>query len=90
MTLHVQQYYQQSDDELARRYIKDVPFLSRDYCQQALEHRYSLYPFIEPFVDFEDWAGRSCSKSVAATAPISRASPRWRTRLRLRPHRQAL
>ena len=52
-------YYQQSDDELARRYIKDVPFLSRDYCLQALEHRYSLYPFIEPFVGFEDWAGRS-------------------------------
>jgi SAM-dependent methyltransferase len=53
----VQRYYEESDDELARRYIKDEQFLSRAYCEAALAHRYGLYPFIEPFVDFKAWAG---------------------------------
>ena len=54
----VQRYYQHSDDELARRYIKDQDFLSRAYCEAALAHRYALYPFIEPFVNFPAWAGK--------------------------------
>lgn len=60
MTLptEVQRYYQHSDDELARRYIKDREFLSRAYCEAALAHRYGLYPFVEPFVDFPSWAGK--------------------------------
>ena len=60
MTLRsdVQQYYQTSDAELAQRYIRDVPFLTREYCERALAHRYALYPFIEPFVQFEQWKDR--------------------------------
>ena len=60
MTLRreVRDYYQHSDDELAQRYIKDIPFLSREYCERALDHRYTLYPFVEPFVNFAEWSGR--------------------------------
>lgn len=54
----VQRYYQSSDDELARRYIKDQPFLSPEYCKAALDHRYGLYPFIREFVGFGDWKGK--------------------------------
>jgi len=54
----VQHYYQTSDDELAQRYIKDEPFLSRAYCEAALKHRYSLYPFIPECVQFDAWAGK--------------------------------
>jgi ubiquinone/menaquinone biosynthesis C-methylase UbiE len=54
----VQRYYEQSDDELARRYIKDEPFLSAEYCKAALDHRYGLYPFIGEFADFGAWAGQ--------------------------------
>jgi SAM-dependent methyltransferase len=58
LTDDVQRYYQFSDDELAQRYVKDVPFLSTEYCRSALEHRYGLYPFIREFVDFGAWKGR--------------------------------
>ena len=54
----VQRYYESSDDELARRYIKDERFLSAEYCKAALDHRYGLYPFIREFVDFGAWAGQ--------------------------------
>ena len=54
----VQRYYQNSDDELARRYVKDEEFLSRAYCDAALKHRYELYPFIEPFAQFSRWSGK--------------------------------
>jgi SAM-dependent methyltransferase len=54
----VQRYYQTSDTELAQRYIRSTTFLSREYCERALAHRYSLYPFIEPFVQFDSWKGR--------------------------------
>lgn len=54
----VRTYYESSDDELARRYIKDEPFLSAEYCRAALDHRYGLYPFIGEFADFGAWAGR--------------------------------
>jgi SAM-dependent methyltransferase len=54
----VQQYYQESDQELAQRYITDKPFLSREYCEAALAHRYALYPCIHEFAQFESWAGR--------------------------------
>jgi len=54
----VQQYYQYSDDELAQRYIKDKTFLSREYCEAALEHRYRLYPFLRAFADFGAWKGK--------------------------------
>src|SRR5260370_33622867 len=54
----VRHYYESSNDELARRYIKDERFLSADYCKAALDHRYGLYPFIGEFVDFGAWAGR--------------------------------
>ena len=54
----VQQYYQYSDDELAQRYIKDKAFLSREYCETALKHRYDLYPFLPEFTDFRAWKGK--------------------------------
>ncbi|MCU1385425.1 MAG: uncharacterized protein JWL71_4122 [Acidobacteria bacterium] len=54
----VQRYYQESDDELAQRYVKDEAFLSPSYCAAALAHRYTLYPFIREFVDFQAWRGR--------------------------------
>jgi SAM-dependent methyltransferase len=54
----VRRYYEQSDDELARRYVKGEKFLSRTYCEAALKHRYDLYPFVDPFVDFPSWSGR--------------------------------
>lgn len=58
MTNHVSDYYQSSDNELARRYIRDLPFLSREYCEAALAHRYALYPFIHELVPFRSWAGK--------------------------------
>ena len=58
LTDDVSGYYQRSDDELAQRYIKDREFLSPEYCRAALEHRYALYPFIEEFVEFSQWAGK--------------------------------
>ena len=57
-THDVQRYYELSDDELARRYIKDEQFLSAEYCKAALDHRYGLYPFIPELVRFGAWAGR--------------------------------
>jgi len=51
----VRQYYQDSNQELAQRYITDKPFLSREYCEAALEHRYALYPCIHEFAQFESW-----------------------------------
>lgn len=57
-TRDVRDYYESSDDELARRYIKDEQFLSPEYCKAALDHRYGLYPFIGEFVDFGAWTGR--------------------------------
>jgi ubiquinone/menaquinone biosynthesis C-methylase UbiE len=55
----VQNYYELSDDELAQRYVKGEEFLSRRYCDAALEHRYGLYPFLREFAQFEQWAGKS-------------------------------
>ncbi len=55
---HAQQYYQSSDQELAQRYIKGKAFLSREYCEAALAHRYELYPFIHELVPFSSWAGK--------------------------------
>lgn len=55
----VQQYYELSDDELARRYVKGEPFLSKAYCEAALAHRYELYPFLREFAHFNAWAGKS-------------------------------
>ena len=54
----VQRYYQNSDDELAQRHIKDAPFLSPEYCTAALKHRYLLYPFIPEFAQFTAWRGK--------------------------------
>ena len=53
-----QEYYQNSEQELAQRYIKDQEFLSREYCEAALKHRYDLYPFIHEQVPFEQWSGK--------------------------------
>src|SRR6266849_1949865 len=53
-----QRYYGQSENELAQRYVKSEPFLSASYCAAALEHRYSVYPFIREFADFSAWAGK--------------------------------
>jgi SAM-dependent methyltransferase len=58
VTREVQEYYQESSDELAQRYIKDEEFLSPAYCAAALQHRYTLYPFIPEFAGFDRWAGR--------------------------------
>jgi ubiquinone/menaquinone biosynthesis C-methylase UbiE len=53
-----QDYYQNSEQELAQRYIKDQEFLSREYCEAALKHRYDLYPFIHEQVPFDQWSGK--------------------------------
>ena len=60
MTLRdkVRDYYELSDNELARRYVKDLPFLSPEYCQAALAHRFELYPYIPDFADFGAWKGK--------------------------------
>ena len=55
----VERYYETSDQELAQRYIQDKPFLSREYCEAALAHRYALYPFLHDFAKFQSWAGKS-------------------------------
>ena len=55
----VQRYYEESDDELAQRYVKDEAFLSPSYCAAALQHRYGLYPFLREFVDFTAWSGKT-------------------------------
>lgn len=55
----VERYYEMSDQELAQRYIQDKPFLSREYCEAALAHRYGLYPFLREFAKFESWSGKS-------------------------------
>jgi ubiquinone/menaquinone biosynthesis C-methylase UbiE len=55
---HARQYYQTSDQELAQRYVKGKTFLSREYCEAALEHRYALYPFVHELVPFDSWAGK--------------------------------
>lgn len=54
----VQHYYEASDEELAQRYVRDEPFLSPEYCAAALNHRYTLYPFIPEFARFESWTGK--------------------------------
>ena len=55
----VERYYELSDDELARRYVKGETFLSRPYCEAALRHRYDLYPFLEPWARFDEWTGQA-------------------------------
>lgn len=55
----VERYYEASDQELAQRYIKGEEFLSREYCEAALKHRFELYPFLRPFAQFDRWAGKS-------------------------------
>lgn len=54
-----ERYYETSDQELAQRYIQDKPFLSREYCEAALAHRYDLYPFVRPFAQFDQWTDKS-------------------------------
>jgi SAM-dependent methyltransferase len=54
-----ERYYETSDQELAQRYIQDKPFLSREYCEAALAHRYGLYPFLRPWARFDEWSGKN-------------------------------
>lgn len=55
----VSRYYELSDQELAQRYVLEQPFLSREYCEAALAHRYQLYPFLPEWAQFESWTGKS-------------------------------
>lgn len=53
MTPKVVDYYQSSDQELARRYLGDqFPELNEAYFREALSHRYALYPRIPEIADF--------------------------------------
>lgn len=52
-------YYDNSDNELARRYLRDsFPTLSKEFFDAAVEHRYGLYPFIPEVADFEGARGK--------------------------------
>lgn len=52
-------YYQSSDKELARRYLRDVyPEFTTEYFTAALAHRYGLYPHIPVVAEFENFAGK--------------------------------
>lgn len=52
-------YYQSSDNELARRYLRDrYPEFTREYFEAALHHRYDLYPYIPEIADFKAFEGR--------------------------------
>lgn len=59
MTKEVVKYYQESDNELGRRYLREqFPELTPDYFTAALRHRYALYPEIPALAEFEAYAGR--------------------------------
>lgn len=52
-------YYQHSDNELARRYLRETyPEFTAEYFQAALEHRYGLYPHIPVVADFIGFKGK--------------------------------
>lgn len=58
-TKDVAEYYERSDAELARRYLKDqYPNFNRAYFEAALAHRYGLYPHIPDFAEFGRFQGR--------------------------------
>jgi len=67
----VQGYYELSDNELARRYIKDLPFLSREYCEAALRHRFELYPYIPEFADFGAWRGKRVRPRLSVCSALT-------------------
>lgn len=47
-------YYEHSDQELARRYLGDrYPEFNEEYFRAALRHRYKLYPHIPVFAEFD-------------------------------------
>lgn len=55
----VQDYYQNSDRELAQRYLaKDFILGTREYYEAALAHRYALYPEIPGIAGFDTFRGK--------------------------------
>lgn len=55
----VKDYYQSSENELARRYLRDAyPDFTAEYFQAALKHRYELYPHIPDVAEFDKFAGK--------------------------------
>ena len=55
----VKNYYQSSDNELARRYLRDkYPDFTTEYFEAALAHRYGMYPHIPVVAEFESFAGK--------------------------------
>jgi ubiquinone/menaquinone biosynthesis C-methylase UbiE len=55
----VSKYYEESDRELAQRYIgNSISFGSREYFEAALTHRYSLYPEIPRIAAFDSFQGK--------------------------------
>lgn len=59
MSTDVVRYYQDSDNELSRRYLREqFPELTPEYFTAALQHRYQLYPEIPALADFDAHAGR--------------------------------
>jgi SAM-dependent methyltransferase len=58
-TRQVIRYYEESDRELAQRYLRErYPGFTLEYFEAALRHRYELYPHIPEFTDFAAFAGR--------------------------------
>ena len=52
-------YYQSSDNELARRYLRETyPEFTAEYFQAALEHRYGMYPHLPIVADFQSFKGK--------------------------------
>jgi SAM-dependent methyltransferase len=52
-------YYQNSDNELARRYLRQIyPEFTAEYFQAALAHRYGLYPHLPLVAEFDAFAGK--------------------------------
>lgn len=59
MENQVSEYYQSSDSELARRYLRDkFPEFTAEYFQTALTHRYGLYPHIPTVAEFTNFSGK--------------------------------
>ena len=59
MSKSVSQYYNESDRELAQRYIGNSMDLgTREYYEAALAHRYGLYPEIPRIAAFDSFADK--------------------------------
>jgi SAM-dependent methyltransferase len=59
-TSRIIDYYENSDEELGRRYLREgFPELTAEYFEAAAQHRYELYPHIPEVAAFESFKDRS-------------------------------